>query len=288
MKRQLILSLSHISKRYGKKEVLKDIDVSFSDGKIIAIVGENGCGKSTLLKIILRLAKQTGGQINDNGLKINGVIETPCFFPRFSGTENLTAFIRGNKIDIKKLNYLADEFRLKDDLNYPVRKYSLGMKQKLAIIYILLSNADILLFDEPTNALDQTALITFKKLLYEEREKGKLIIVSSHDLNYLNSFVDEIYELKNGYLASSPYRQQDSCKGKSHLFMFSDINKAIVKAQENGCFFEVADNKFLIIKDWFLPFEKLLSVFETCEIKLYFELGGADNIYRQLEGLLHA
>lgn len=268
MNEQIYLNISNLAKNYRSKKVLMDINISLNGEKVVSIVGENGSGKSTLIKILLKLAKQNSGNFDCGECKINGILETPNFYLRFSGKENIRMITGNTSLDDERLNYLADIFRLKDDLDLPVKKYSLGMRQKLAIIYVLYSNADILLFDEPTNALDQMALSSFRQILIEEKQKGKLIIVASHNLEYVDKISDEIYELKDGCVnpLSSTFT---SSNAKGHIFEFEDIAKAIDIAKNHGCSYEIYKDKFLKITDWYISMEELFSVFISCGIKAY-------------------
>lgn len=279
---EMMLRISNLSKRYGKKVVLRGIDADFPKGRIVAIVGDNGTGKSTLIKIILGLAKKSGGDIDCRSHGTGGILETPCFLTKFSGRENIRMLCGKGRLDEGKLIELADLFNLGDDLDLQVKKYSLGMRQKLAIIYVLLTDADILLFDEPTNALDQSALVKFKDLLLEEKKNGKLVIISSHNQEYLNKFVDDVYELRDGILRLVDIHK--SSKDMIHMFEFHDMGRALMKARENGCIHDSINNRFMVIKDWFLSLDDLFSMFMDCGIRLYMQLDGLRDIYQQMKG----
>ena len=285
MSTDIILNISHLNKKYGKKQVLEDIDIEFQAGKIVSVIGENGCGKSTLFKIILGLAKPSYGNVDLKSHFANGMVETPAFFPHFTGKENLKIFLYKKIIDEDKLSDLANKFNMSDDLDTVVSKYSLGMKQKLAIIYIILSDADIMLFDEPTNALDQNALTVFKNAMLTEKANGKLVLIASHNINFINSFSDEIYEIQYGKLTKTEFRDN---AGKSYLFVFADINKAIETAKKENFDFVVLREEFFIIKNWYLTFDQLLSFFVQCDIKLFFELNDISEISEQVGGYLYA
>lgn len=210
----IALKLNNIVKNYGKKEVLRDLCAEFEYGKIIAIVGENGCGKSTLFKILLKLANQNSGEIISSKDTIYGIVEEPEFYPNMTGRENLYCFSDGN--DIEKANKYIEKFAMNDYIDKKVSKYSQGMKQRLAICCILFKNGMIEVFDEPTNALDPVGIEIFKELLNEEKKKGKLVLVSSHDLYFVETFIDEVYYMIDGKLIS---RDDINLKNNEHEYV---------------------------------------------------------------------
>lgn len=195
---RLALKLEDIVKNYGKKEVLKGLSAEFEYGKIIAIIGENGCGKSTLFKILLNLARQTSGRVISQEQSIYGIVEEPEFYPNMTGRENLYCFAEGKNLE--SVNHYIDLLKMNDYIDKKVSKYSQGMKQRLAICCIMLRDGKIEIFDEPTNALDPLGIEIFKGILYAEKNKGKLILVSSHDLYFVESFIDEVYYMIDGKL----------------------------------------------------------------------------------------
>lgn len=196
------LRIKNLTKKYREKVVLKNLSVDFRFGSIVSIAGKNGCGKSTLLKIIAGLAEKDSGEvIIPEGKMVAALIETPFFFDGYNGYDNISAFV--GAVDRTEINKLAEAFDLSEEMSIRVSKYSLGMRQKLGIIVTLLTNADVLLFDEPINALDQKAISVFKELITEQKRLGKLIIISSHDLSLINTFSDKLYDCKDGVLTEN-------------------------------------------------------------------------------------
>ena len=196
------LRIKNLTKKYREKVVLKTLSVDFGFGSIVSIAGKNGCGKSTLLKIIAGLAEKDSGEvIIPEGKTVAALIETPFFFDGYNGYDNISAFV--GDADRTEVNKLAEAFDLAEEMSIRVSKYSLGMRQKLGIIVTLLTNADVLLFDEPINALDQKAISVFKELITEQKRLGKLIIISSHDLSLINTFSDKLYDCKDGVLTEN-------------------------------------------------------------------------------------
>lgn len=208
-KNQVILQ--NISKTYKNQNVLQNINLTLSKGKIYGIQGKNGSGKTILFKIICGFIRPDSGTITifDKELgkdmsfpeKIGILIEHPGFLANYSGFKNLKSLsylIPGvTDEDIRKMMKLVE---LDPDLKTKYKNYSLGMKQRLGIAQALLNNPDFLLLDEPTNALDENGVHLLRQLLFTEKEKNKLILMTNHDREELNFLCDEIYSLKHGLL----------------------------------------------------------------------------------------
>lgn len=203
-----MLKLVNVSKNFRNNVIIKDVNYSFEEGKIYLIRGKNGVGKTVLLKILCGLMKPTTGKVEYNDNDINNqvlnygvIIETPVFWKDKTGYETLEflASIR-NKIEKKDIDKAMELVGLSDVKNRNVKKYSLGMKQRLAIAQAIMENPKILLFDEPTNSLDDDGVEMFKKVLLAEKEKGKLIIVVSHNIEEIQDISDYTLYLKNNSL----------------------------------------------------------------------------------------
>ena len=204
------LKLINVCKNFGKKEVLKDISLNIRSHQVIGLVGESGCGKTVLMKIIIGLMKASKGQViyNDKLLKkdmdylpsVGFIIENPCFLNELNGYENLKllADIR-KKISDKEILAWLEKVGL-NDINYKVDDYSLGMKQRLALAQALMEDEQVLILDEPTNSLDEKSVELFHQLIKEEKDKGKIIIISSHNKYDIEKLSDEVYRIRQGNL----------------------------------------------------------------------------------------
>ena len=196
---------------FGEQDALKNVSAKFGMGKIYGIVGRNGSGKTVLLKCICGLLHPTAGTVTVNG-KIVGkdvdypenigfIIETPGFLPRYSGLKNLKylASIRGRvkEGEIRKYMGLAG---LNPDDKKRVGNYSLGMKQRLGIAQALMENPDILILDEPMNALDSNGVEDIRMVLLKMKENGKLIIIASHVRDDIDILCDEVHGMEGGIL----------------------------------------------------------------------------------------
>lgn len=189
--------------------ILDHINLVMESGKIYGLRGKNGCGKTMLMRAICGLILPTEGKVLIDNKELHreiqvppsiGVlIENPSFLPQYTGYRNL-----------KMLGDLSDGIS-KDDIRISMervgldpedkrvyRKYSLGMKQKLGIANAIMGEPDVIILDEPINALDEESTGRIKTVLKELAEKGKLILVACHDREELEFLSDVIYEMKDG------------------------------------------------------------------------------------------
>ncbi|MDR0946546.1 MAG: ABC transporter ATP-binding protein [Ruminococcus sp.] len=186
----MYIEFKNITKKFGKTEVLRDVNFSLEKGDIAGFQGRNGSGKTVLFKLLTGLLKPSGGEIlidnsplgNDFLQNCGMIIETPGFIPHYSGYKNLKILdsvspVQSGKEEIKRL---MDMFELKSG-NLAVSKYSLGMRQKLGIIQALLGNPEILILDEPINSLDtKTSEFVIRKLIEINAERQTTILIASH------------------------------------------------------------------------------------------------------------
>lgn len=205
----MFLEVKHISKQIGADEVLKDITISMEKGKIYGFQGKNGCGKSMLMRVICGLVIPTHGSVTIDGEQLGKelsfprslgmMIEKPGFLGAYTGLQNLEilAAIR-NQVKKKEIEDVLTRVGLEDVMHKKYRKYSLGMKQKLGIAAALMEKPDILILDEPANALDEKSEERLWNIVKEEKGRGALVIVSCHTSEVLESVADEIYRMDCG------------------------------------------------------------------------------------------
>ncbi len=205
----MFLEVKHISKQIGMDEVLKDITISMEKGKVYGFQGKNGCGKSMLMRVICGLVIPTHGSVTIDGEQLGKelsfprslgmMIEKPGFLGTYTGLQNLEmlAEIRG-KMKKKEIEDVLARVGLEDVMHKKYRKYSLGMKQKLGIAAAIMEKPDILILDEPANALDEKSEEQLWNIVREEKERGALVIVSCHAAEVLESVADEIYRMDFG------------------------------------------------------------------------------------------
>ncbi|MGN0165028.1 MAG: ABC transporter ATP-binding protein [Lachnospiraceae bacterium] len=203
------IELVNINKTIKKAEILKDISMEFSSGKIYGLRGKNGCGKTMLMRAISGLMYLDSGKVLINGKELHkdmdfpesiGVlIENPAFLPRYTGFQNLKMLGSiGTKVSDEEIRLALERVGLDPDDKRTYRKYSLGMKEKLGIANAIMGEPDIIILDEPINALDEESVERIKNVLIELRNKEKLIIIACHDREELEYLSDVIYVLKDG------------------------------------------------------------------------------------------
>ena len=193
-----MIKIQGLSKYYGAKQVLKDINISFKKGNVYGIVGENGSGKTTLFRCIAELEKYKG-EITSDFKKLKnhlGLLFTePYFFERITGKEYLQLLLNARNIKTKNI-------KAKNIFDLPLGQYastySTGMKKKLALTAILLQENDCFVLDEPFNGVDIQSNIIIIEIIKKLKELGKTVIISSHIFSTLSETCDEIHLLKNG------------------------------------------------------------------------------------------
>lgn len=201
------IEFKNVSKSFKKVEILKNINLEFESSNIYGIYGRNGSGKSVFLKMIAGFIIPTYGEILFDGENLNlkkefpknlrAQIENPSFFPDLTGYENLKLLAKiQNKIGDKEIIDALDVVNLIDEKDKKYSKYSLGMKQKLAIAQAIMENPKILILDEPFNGVEEK---TVKKIIsyLKENKKDKIIIVSTHIMDDLKMLTNKIYYFDN-------------------------------------------------------------------------------------------
>ena len=211
MEKEAMISIENLNKQFKNQLVLNNINVKFSNGHIYGIIGRNGSGKTVLLKCICGFLKPTTGVISVNH-KIVGkdidfpenlgfIIETPGFLLNYSGYKNLKylASIR-EKIDSNEIKESMSLVGLDSADKKHVGKYSMGMRQRLGIAQAIMENPDILVLDEPMNALDKNGVEEMRRLFLKMKSEGKLILLTSHNREDIEILCDEVYEMEEGIL----------------------------------------------------------------------------------------
>ena len=199
-------------KNIKKNMVLKNINIELEHGKIYGFIGRNGSGKTMLLRAVCGLIKPTSGYVKINNDIISQdidypkscgvVIENPGFWDDLTGLECLKIISRiKNEIDIKTICVWMERFELNPSDKKPYRKYSLGMKQKLALIQAFMESPELILLDEPTNSLDDVSISILRTVILEQKERGATILISSHNKEEIQYLSDRIFLMKDGTLS---------------------------------------------------------------------------------------
>lgn len=205
------LKITDLSKQIKGENVLQHINLEMNGGNIYGIYGKNGSGKTMLLRCISGIAKINSGQIVCDGQMLHKdidilpnmglLIENVSFWKMYNGFDNLKMLsrIRG-KIGDSQICEAMKLVGLNPELKKNVGKYSLGMRQKLAIAQAIMEYPDIILLDEPTNALDEKSAEMFRRIMLTEKDRGALIIIASHNKEDIESLSDVKIYVKNGQI----------------------------------------------------------------------------------------
>ena len=210
----MYLEVKNLSKTISKAQILKDITLSMERGRIYGLRGKNGSGKTMLMRSICGLILPTSGQVIIDGeilgkdisfpRSIGALIENPGFVSNYSGYKNLEILASiQNKVGDKEIKSVMEELGLDPEDKKKFRKYSLGMKQKLGIAAAVMENPDMIILDEPINALDEKTVSVVKNILLRHKEHGALIIISCHDREELEFLSDEIFCIDTGEITRS-------------------------------------------------------------------------------------
>ncbi|MBT2625009.1 ABC transporter ATP-binding protein [Bacillus sp. ISL-32] len=206
------IECKHMVKKLKGNHVLNDISFSIKENEFVVLRGHNGSGKTMILRAIAGLLTLTKGEVSVNGLVIGRdtdfsehtglLIEYPSFIPVYSGLQNLKflASIK-KKVSVEEIKEVIRKVGLDPEDKRKVKRYSLGMKQRLGIAQAIMEKPKLLLLDEPTNALDKKGISLILDILKSEKENGTTIVVASHDDTLCeNNIVDRIIDISEGKL----------------------------------------------------------------------------------------
>lgn len=207
----MYLEVEEINKKIGVDDVLSEISLSMEKGKIYGLQGKNGCGKSMLMRVICGLVLPTSGRVIIDGEELGkelsfpesvGVfIEKPGFLDAYSGFQNLSMLASIKKrIGGREIKETLKRVGLEEVMHKKYKKYSLGMKQKLGIAAVIMEQPDIVILDEPANALDEKSEGRLWQIVREEKERGALVIISCHTAEVLEEISDEIFRIDQGQI----------------------------------------------------------------------------------------
>ena len=203
------ISIQNFSKSFGQHKVLDNINLNCEKGFIYGIVGHNGSGKTVLFKSICGFIKPDSGVITINGkpnldiskFNLGVIIEAPAYISELSGIDNLTYLYEiKNKRNRKHLEEMMELVGLDPLSKKKVGKYSMGMKQRLAIAQAIMEEQDILILDEPMNGLDKQGVEDMRNLFIRLKEEGKTIVLASHNKEDIDILCDYVYEIDSGKL----------------------------------------------------------------------------------------
>ena len=207
-----VIEISNVTKKYSEATVVHSVSFSVKKGEIYGLLGRNGAGKTTIMKMLLGLVKPTEGHAhilgNDTNTgegkavlrKVGCIIENPGFYANLTGTENLHIFARLKALDDEAVQKALALGNLPYNDKKLFSKYSLGMKQRLAIANAVMHDPEVLILDEPINGLDPIGIAEVRKLLIDLKQSGVSILISSHILSEIESLADRIGIINDGKL----------------------------------------------------------------------------------------
>lgn len=215
------VEVKNLSLQIDKHQILQDVTVSFEQGQIHGLVGRNGSGKTMLMKCICGFVHPTAGTILVQNRQVGKdidfpenmgiIIETPGFLPQYSGLRNLKLLAALNhRIGTEQIRSAMRNVGLDPDMKRKVRKYSLGMRQRLGLAQAIMENPAILILDEPFNGLDKEGVGEMRTYLLDLRRQGKTILIASHSTEDIAILCDTVHEMDHGRIQIIPVSSEEN------------------------------------------------------------------------------
>ena len=240
-----VLEVNNLKKSLGKREIIKNLSFSIEEGEIFGFLGPNGAGKTTTIRMLVGLIHPNEGSIKicgydlkndtEKALKeVGAVVENPELYKYLSGRENLMQIARIRNISKEDVEDTIRLVGLEDRINDKVRKYSLGMKQRLGLAASLLSKPKLLILDEPTNGLDPSGILDFREIVKKAaKEKGIAVFISSHILSEVQHLCDRVAFINHGTIKSIESIINDSMKTDTDIICLNITEEINLKELEN-------------------------------------------------------
>lgn len=262
---EAVLKVENLYKNIGRRPIIKGISFSVKEGEIFGFLGPNGSGKTTTIKMMVDLIAMDAGSISIMGYNIKekreraleyvgAVVESPELYSYLSGYENLAQIARIRRIPRGKIEEVVELVGLTGRIHDKMKKYSLGMKQRLGLAAALLPDPRLLILDEPTNGLDPNGIIELRNILKRlAREQGMAVFVSSHILGEIQQLCDTVAFIENGVITSVESMTAvhetyiyvlETAKSEENLERLKSIvGIGNIREAENGYTLELKDRK---------------------------------------------
>lgn len=281
---ELILKCEKLNKNFGKKQILKNVNLEINKGDILGFIGPNGAGKTTTIKLILGLQSITSGKVLINGHdvakdftkaieRVGAIVENPDLYMYLSGYENLKLIANlYNNIDEKRIQEVISLVKLEKRIKDKVSKYSLGMRQRLGIAQAIIHKPNLLILDEPTNGLDPEGIKEIRDLLLELAEKEEMaILISSHNLAELDNLCNKVSIIKNGEIIETSNIEQIKNEEKTQvqIFELDDANKVKNINELKNKKIEVIDNQNITIEISKSEVPEIVKTLVEQSVKIY-------------------
>jgi ABC-2 type transport system ATP-binding protein len=238
-----VLSIKRVSKSFGKKKVVSDISFEVNSGEVFGFLGPNGAGKTTTIKMIMGFLKIDEGEVVVNGYNlkkhyekamagIGGIVENPEMYNDLSGMMNLKMYARThNGVSRARIDEVVEVVGMQNRINEKVKKYSLGMKQRVGLAQAILHRPGLLILDEPTNGLDPVGIKDLRDLLKRlAHDEGIAVFVSSHLLTEMELMCDRVAIINAGRLLGVKPIQElldDATGTVSYRFNVKPVDAAV-------------------------------------------------------------
>lgn len=280
----MILELKDIKKSFGEKEVLKGISFSAESGKAFGLLGRNGAGKTTSIRILMNVFAANSGEIfmngkpiNYNKIKIGYLPEERGLYPKKKIIDQLVYFAQLNgmkyKEAVKAIDYWLERLGMMEHRNKRLDTLSKGNQQKIQLVTALAHNPEIVILDEPFSGLDPVNAMLLKDVVKEEIAKGKIVLFSSHQMNYIEEFCDKIAILNGGniVLQGDIYEIKRNYV-RDKLIVRSEDAEKIMKDFGSGCTKNEAGELVIQLEraeEKQNMMRKLTELYDMDEIKVY-------------------
>ncbi len=251
-----IIEIRNLSKKIGKKQILKDVSFSVDKGETVGLLGRNGAGKTSILKCITGLWLYDDGDIfvcgknvkkSDNRSEIAALIGYPSLFPNMTLQGNIDYFgILSLKEYVARAKELTDILNLSDVLNKKVGTFSSGMKQKACLLVALMQNPEILILDEPTSMLDPISGFEIREFIKNVKKSGISILISSHNIAELEGLCERAVVVDNGQITRFIDIKKANRRFLLEFTNLDEMKKALTKAQDFGIVIHDESSCFLL------------------------------------------
>ncbi|MEH7014690.1 ATP-binding cassette domain-containing protein [Neobacillus niacini] len=247
----------NLTKRFGDKTAVEQLSFSVSSGEVFGLLGRNGAGKTTTIKMMLGLVTQDEGSVmwkKQNGLKgasFGYLPEERGLYPKAKVVDQLTYFGRLEGMDKSFINrsvdYWLDRFEIAMYRNKMAGDLSKGNQQKVQLVATLLHNPDLIILDEPFSGLDPVNTNLLTKIIMEEKQKGKVIIMSSHQMEQVEKFCKEVVLMKDGQaLLAGDLEAIKNSYGLMYLSLYGDVEKLKTFCQNHHYAYEKDEKRIII------------------------------------------
>ena len=277
-----VIETSNLTKKFGKFLAVDQLGLQVPKGGIYGFLGPNGAGKSTTIRMLLGLMKETKGQVKVFGKsikeervailkRVGSMVETPSYYGHLTAYENLEVSRKILGVEKKEINRVLEIVKLTDVQHKAVKKFSLGMKQRLGIAQALLGNPELLILDEPTNGLDPSGIIEMRELIKSFPEKyGITVLISSHILSEIELIATHVGIINKGKLLFQGTMDDLRAKQKAEIVL-----EVEPRADAEAYFNEIGiafrgDTHFLYLDNNLQPFklnrELIMNGFEVNQL----------------------